>query len=341
MFYLMLSAFGEEQSARNEQAVRSHIRTELYPESLYALKRFPGIHDVVYKAFLEGVGRDPVKRSVFQTCNNLEELHSLVRSEVAFTSLLHHHTDKLLCIYGPMIKAFVQAVHRSKQDHEEVVQDIMAEMLVSKIRSIRKNYEFTYRKGGTFTAYFMAVVRNVYHDRMRTNRNDPLRMLDPDDDHPDSLPLPGDHDRDWMGRVVVVEECERFDRILSLFYRLRPRLDLCLKLKFRVPVRQEDVLRCFARCRPRDIEILTDDYREVNDQMMYDAVVTVFNRYEPVKNLGDSLRKWVNTKSNEIIAHLNTAHGRAVYNDELLEYLVIAYFKETEGKEVWYGRAVQ
>lgn len=159
-------------------------------------------------------------------------------------------------------------------------------------------------------------------------------MLDPSDDQPDSLTQPGDHDRDWMRRVVVAEECERFDRILSLFYRLRPRLELCLKLRFRVPVRQQDVLRCLARCRPKDIEILTDDYREVTDQVMYDAVVTAFNRYEPTRNMGDSLRKWANTKSREVIAHLNTAHGRPLYNDELLESLVIAYFNETEGKEV-------
>jgi DNA-directed RNA polymerase specialized sigma24 family protein len=284
---------------QNEQAVRSYIRDELYPASLYPPKKFPAIHDIVLRLFLEAVNRDPVKRSVYQTCRDLDRLHTLVRSEVAFSNILRHHTDIVISIYRPMIAAFVQSVHGRQHDHEEVVQEILAEIVTTKMRSVRNNYDFTYRKGGSFTSYFMAVVRNVYFDRMRKQRNDPLTMTEPSDAQMDSFATVVEDDREWMKGIVMAEESERLDEILSLFYRLRSKVELCLKLKFRVPVREEDVLRCFPRCRSKDIEILCDDYRNTTDQVMYDLAVAAFNRYESVKNLGDSLRKWVNTKANE------------------------------------------
>jgi two-component SAPR family response regulator len=106
-----------------------------------------------------------------------------------------------------------------------------------------------------------------------------------------------------------------------------------MKLKYRLTVTSEDVRRCFQRSDNADISILTRDFRQTKDEEMYDAVITTFNRHDSAKHVGDSLRKWVNAKVNEIISHLNTAHGRIVYTEKLLGSLLSKYYEKTTAKE--------
>jgi hypothetical protein len=129
------------------------------------------------------------------------------------------------------------------------------------------------------------------------------------------------------------EEFKKFRTLLGLHYRSKKRLELCLKLKCRMPIYSNDVLQCFPGCSSDDIDILARDYKGLKDNRLFDQVVDVFNRNEGRKNKSDTLRKWISIKVDEILAQMNRTHTTDVYTPKnLLDFVTLYYERDKQEK---------
>ena len=135
-------------------------------------------------------------------------------------------------------------------------------------------------------------------------------------------------------RLVINEEFQQLQTVLALYYKSRPRLELCLKLKCRVPLTEHDIHQCFPHCDRDEFKTLEQDFKAVRDKKLFDIVTPIFNRNERTENKSDTLRKWVSTKVDEITAHLNQTHGCQVYNSKNFVDFVSLYYQRNSGDQV-------
>jgi hypothetical protein len=187
------------------------------------------------------------------------------------------------------------------------------------------------KKISFFTSYLMVTVRNIYMDIIRERKVRPLTsgefqtMDETIDIH---------EDKKMWTRLVINEEFQRFQTVLALYYKSRPRLELCLKLKCRVPLTEHDIHQCFPRCSRDELQTLEQDFKGVRDKKLFDMVVPIFNRNERTENKSDTLRKWVSTKVDEITTHLNQTHGCEVYNSKNFVDFVSLYYQRNNVHQV-------
>lgn len=169
----------------------------------------------------------------------------------------------------------------------------------------------------------MVTVRNIYVDIIR-ERN--IRPLTSGELQPLDFSSEGHEDDKMMSRMLIAEEVFKFATILRLYYKTRPRLELCLKLKYRIPITEIDSGRCFPNVKNEDIRVLTRDYKRVKDKEMFESIIDVFNLYESKQSKSDTLRKWTFVKIDEIVTLLNKSHQAQVYNRDNVGELISIYY---------------
>jgi len=187
------------------------------------------------------------------------------------------------------------------------------------------------KKISFFTSYLMVTVRNIYMDIIRERKVRPLtsgEFLTMDET------IDIYEDKQMWSELIINEEFQRFQTILSLYYKSRSRLELCLKLKCRVPLTGDDIHQCFPRCSGDDLKTLGQDFKGIRDKKLFDIVAPVFNRNESTDNKSDTLRKWVSIKVDEITAHLNQSHGCDVYNSKNFVDFVSLYYQQNSVNQV-------
>ncbi|MGD2091380.1 MAG: hypothetical protein PVH61_34705 [Candidatus Aminicenantes bacterium] len=186
-----------------------------------------------------------------------------------------------------------------------------------------------------FTSYLMVTVRNIYMDIIRERKVRPLTSgeFQTMDETIDIY-----EDKQMWSRLVINEEFQRLQSLLALYYKSRPRLELCLKLKCRVPLTEQDIHQCFPRCSQEELKTLEQDFKGVRDKKLFDIVAPVFNRNERTENKSDTLRKWVSTKVDEITAHLNQIHGCDVYNSKNFVDFVSLYYQRNNIDQIKINR---
>jgi len=187
------------------------------------------------------------------------------------------------------------------------------------------------KKSSFFTSYLMVTVRNIYMDIIRERKVRPLtsgEFLTMDET------IDIYEDKQMWSKLLINEEFQRFQTILALYYKSRPRLELCLKLKCRVLLTGNDIHQCFPRCSHDDFKTLEQDFKGIRDKKLFDIVAPVFNRNERTDNRSDTLRKWVSIKVDEITAHLNQSHGCDVYNSKNFVDFVSLYYQQYNVNQV-------
>jgi len=139
-------------------------------------------------------------------------------------------------------------------------------------------------------------------------------------------------------KIFIEEELTKLQFILRMYYKSQPKIELCMKIKFRIPVIAEDILRCFPQCSRHDIDKLSQDFRFEQDKHVFESIIDTFNRIEGKENKADTLRKWIAIKTDEIIQHLNHTHDYQVYNQKNISDLITLYFQDIysiKGDQKW------
>ena len=293
------------------------IHTLAYPDEFYPRQWFPDLDGVVTELFGETWRSDPDFRKKLSAASETQA-NDMIVAVLGLPSLLANRPQALLLIYRQMITGFIRRLHRRQEECPDIVQEIYARLLSGKLAQIQKKYDARFGPTPYFTSYFMVCVRNMYIDVVREGRN--LMMKGSE------VPMQAPHPAYSVQTAFLDEEFAKLRAILQLHPASRGRILLCLKLKCRLPVTAADVRRCFPGCSAQDILQLGADFRSSRDRDMYRAVVSAFNRNEDKPVQADTLRKWVENKTNLLVTHMNRLHREDVYDSENITDLIALFF---------------
>lgn len=313
--------------SNQRQTIMEIITSELYPEETFPAKYFPNIHTLLFNLFIEIIKPQDELWKLYNSGQESIRIKETVRQTLSFRNILKNHPRTVVLIYREYIKKFLifKNAHADPAEREDIFQEILVRLIEDKIYKIREKYDFNFHKISSFTSYFMVTVRNIYIDIIRERNVRPLTAggVQEIDDVAD---LHGD--KKMIDRLLINEELTKLQTILVLYYKIRARLELCLKFKYRIPVTRQDIEKCFPKCREEDIKTLTQDFTAAKDKRVFEKILSVFNYHEARVNKSDTLRKWVNVKVDEIIMHLNRTHGARIYNNKNFADFVALYYQD-------------
>lgn len=325
-----VSRFNIDQT---RQIASKVIRNELYTEEDYPEKYFPDLTIILCDFFIEMI---KVQHPEWKDTEKKDEIEivKLAKEVLSFKYILKYHPHTIVLIYRSYIKKFIKYKHacsrRGKEDWEDIYQEVMTRLISDKINRIRDRFDFEYSnetevKKSFFTSYLMVTVRNIYMDIIR-ERN--VRLLTGGNVLPmnESFDTYDNKDENMLTRVAIENEFQKLDTILLLYHKSRARLELCLKLKCRIPVKEKDISMCFPAFNNDEMNLLSRDFKNMKDKNVFDTVITVFNRHEGMENKSDTLRKWVSLKVDEITSHMNHTHPSDVYTNKNFLDLLTLYF---------------
>jgi len=337
---------------KNRGIVLQLIRQQLYPEKEFPKNLFPDLTSVLFDCFIDVIRSREDLQKVYRQSMETARLEKLARDILVFKNLLENHPQTVVLMYRTYIKKFIKYRHPRTDDWEDIFQEVITRLISGKIYRIREKFDFSYqyrdsskkkvvsrsdedndngKKISFFTSYLMVTVRNIYMDIIRERKVRPLtsgELLTMDETFNIY------EDKQMWSELLINEEFQRFQTVLALYYKSRPRLELCLKLKCRVPLTGNDIHRCFPRCSHDDLMTLAQDFKGVRDKKLFDIVAPVFNRNEITDNQSDTLRKWVSIKVDEITALLNQSHGCDVYNSKNFVDFVSLYYQRSNVDQV-------
>ncbi len=216
-----------------------------------------------------------------------------------------------------IVKKLILAGVFKASDFEDVVQEIISALL-AKIPAMQSQYNGM----SLFKTYFSVIVRNICMKEHEKNR----REIAAEDSEPGELAERTRGDEN----LLLEEESQRFRTIVTLYFRQRAKLLLCLKLHFRIPLTREDVEDWYPECASEDRRLLLEffgkNFDMMDDTEVFEALTPIMNRKESKSNTVDAVRKWTETKIREIIKLLNGNPQRRSHNEETLKILVDDFF---------------
>jgi hypothetical protein len=304
--------------------IRDVIKNQLYPANVFPRTLFPDLDQILLKHFTDFLKANTNRRNSFQLSRNDEELKEMINDILCFESILGDYPQIIILIYRRLISRYIYSKHMIFHEREDILQEVITRLLSNKMGKIQELYDFKFKKNPSFTSYFMVTVRNIYIDIIREGKNKMLSTVNLDDIR---QPLPETNLEFTSNKLFIEEELTKLYFIFRMYYKSQPKIELCLKIKFRIPMTPDDILKYFPHCSADDINQLSQDFRFKKDKRVFESIIGIFNRNEGKQNKSDTLRKWITVKIDEIILHLNRTHNDQVYNQKNIPDLVNLYYQ--------------
>lgn len=237
--------------------------------------------------------------------------------------LLQHDPQGLLLRYQATLHIIVRSYVRSgmfrAQDTDDIIQTLNEELL-RRLPAIRAQYNGS----SLLKTYLSAIVRhlciNIYHEGSS---------------QPEEVPLE-DHTGAQNPQVTIRYDIEHtrkvFRAVLKQFdYKLElPRLLFLLKLRYRLPIEKEDILKCYPNCSQTDLngllKILGRDFEAMQDREIFELITPVLNKADGRANSPEAIRKWTKGRVDSIIELLNGSPPTAAFDEETIKILVEDFF---------------
>jgi RNA polymerase sigma factor (sigma-70 family) len=235
--------------------------------------------------------------------------------------LLQVSPQTLVVRHQPVIRQVVRHFMRrgafTLHDEDDLVQELSVKLLE---KTPKMQAEFKGR--ATVRTYLAAVIRNICLDTMRKDRH--AIRTEP------FVECAVDAAEDPYARALIEEEKARFQAILLQYAASRPRVILCLKLRFRIALTPSDLRNIDPQCTDEDIrEFLAafpDPYERLTDQEIYKRITPLLNRIEGKATTIDAFRKWSHNRLTEIISLLNGTPPTGKHTEETLGLLLEEVF---------------
>lgn len=289
---------------------------KLYPVDRFPIEYYPDIITVISNSF------NAQTKSIPQ--NGADISADFIR-RCSLQSLLKNDPGALVLLYSHLIRIYVNTHCFNPEDRDDVYQEIIRRILQNKIKNIRANYDFDRRGERSFSSYFMAVVRSVYLDMVKSDKTQKERMVlnsELDKTLSDSASV------EWLDEATLQKEFNKLNFIFKLFGKKRAKVEMLLKLKFRIPLQSNDIQSCLPEITKEEEIIFLTDYKTVKDKDLFKAIEPVFIKFDGKENKPDSLRRWINLKTKQILEILNKSHNNHVYDDGILEILLHLYYQK-------------
>ncbi len=217
-------------------------------------------------------------------------------------------------------KNFVKSGLFNAEQLKDVTQTVN-EVLIARLPAIERNYNGT----SQMVTYINAVIRNICLDIHKKEQKSITAVPVGERDH-------ADDDEPILTSLIIQDELRRFAVILRLFNRQQPKLLLCLKLYFRLPLTPADITDCFDQLPPEELSgllaLFGSGYDERLESENFNIIAPLMNRKEDSVTSGASLRRWSNEQVIRIIAMLNKGSLQRTHTKETIRTLLDYYSQQ-------------
>lgn len=239
--------------------------------------------------------------------------------------LLWDDPGELLLKYRPLAETVVQmrinagVVRREeKQEYVHYILDAFAQ----RIPSVREQYSGE----AMLRTYCAAIFKNLCKDKVRADqRSESVRLLrDSDTVHYASVSPLSD--------LAIREEVEIFGRVFNLFTKKKAKAKLFLKVHFRIPIIQQDILDYYPEADKQDVKEWEKDINACDEEVdvgLYRVLSKISSQAEGKEKTADSIRKWIRARLNDLERLMNTSRI-SHHTEETLQILAERYFYTTE-----------
>jgi hypothetical protein len=211
-----------------------------------------------------------------------------------------------------IINQFIKSGKFSQAEQPDIIQQVNEELL-KKINKIQQQFN----NQSLVRTYMTVVIRNICNDIYRAKRKNIEYLCD----RPIAIL---DNTTDIINSMIIKEEINRLHTVINLYHKQKYKLQLCLKLYFRIPFEFKDFMLIDNRIKVEEYDKFLKDinpYQSCNDYTIFNALILIFNALENKENKPDALRKWINLKIDEIISLLNGNTNMYFYTKETLQML--------------------
>ncbi len=240
-----------------------------------------------------------------------DELDLLLLKTKPYDLLIRHQT-----LFSLITRKYARAGYFPFQDCNEMLQ-VVNEKFCLHIGRIASQYN-----GQVLVrTYLSAICRNIIKEYLRSMRRRSLLLRDHMVCEPDfQVPL--------YARLVILDEFNRLDKIMILMGHKKHKVMLMLKLLYRIKIGWSDLLSYREDARDYISEEVMDRLNcdpNLKDKDIYTLIFPLFATGEGKISHPDTLRKWFNYKTCELIRLLNGSPPRAAYCSDTLQILLEKY----------------
>jgi RNA polymerase sigma factor (sigma-70 family) len=216
-----------------------------------------------------------------------------------------------------IVRKYIGSGMFEREEFDDLVQGVN-EALLGKMPKIQTQYN-----GSTLLrTYLSSIIRNIclklHHQRRREPRLDRLDGSLA----ADSVSI--------QEKYMIEHDIRVFHAILRQYDMQLPKLLLCLKLRFRIPLTRDDVFRYSPGCSEEEYGDIMGafgvDYQSMTDKQIYAVITPFINRTEGRVVSHDAVRKWIHARLQEILELLNGSPPTSSHDEDSLKFLVEDYF---------------
>jgi len=244
---------------------------------------------------------------------------SLNKKEI---ELLYKDPRSLIIAYQPVIKIIIQRYMQTGfikvHDKDDYLQHVNEELL-KRVEKIQKNFNGK----AQLRTYISVIIRNICLELIKKNQMS-------HEDITESKNIEEGSEETLSG-IIIEQEFYRFQKILMLFSKQKARLELCLKILYRIPVSQKDLEAYYPGLKEKDYQKALkniDPQKTYTDKEVYELITPFLNECEKKDNTADAVRKWTKLKIDELIELMNGNPKRANYNKETIQILLEKYYSQ-------------
>lgn len=238
---------------------------------------------------------------------------------------LHQNPERLLAHYQFIIEAtvarFITRGFITPEEKDEWIQEINLQLWEKKLTRIKEQYNGTV----LLRTYFSKIVYNTCLEITRQQQRQPRILSD------EVLVASSSADLDAYQRMAIRDELRRFEGFLRGLTDRRYKSELCLKLFARLILIHADIQWYEAPKTREAIEQIKthffQTYDHLSDKEVYQIIINLFNLVEDRQTDADSLRKWVNSLVDKMIALLNGTPPVAAYDRDAVKALLRVYYE--------------
>ncbi len=244
-------------------------------------------------------------------------------SNKEYINLLKHDKTSFIIaseeIINKVIGYYVRVGYFKKDEINDIFQDINCH-LIEEYEKILAQYQ----ELSMLSTYLYAIITNYCKDIIRSNKKVITIEIE-------SIQLIT-HNKSPEHELVIKSELQKLNRFFEMCFRKRDKLELLLKIKCKANFQYEEISSKFQEISPADIENILNIHHvrrnKLTDKEIYPLLNTIFNKLENKNNSDDSIRKWIDTKIDEIIVFMNGEPPVAKYNRETIMILLELFFQK-------------
>lgn len=254
--------------------------------------------------------------------------------EQQLEKLLYEDEKQFLLECTPIIKKIARRFTRDgfidSQDLDDLIAHIQEELLSGKLEKMQRQFNGK----SLITTYFTRIVYNISVRYGKKKRLYEQRFPIAEEEFYKRVSNANPHHQ-----AILRHSIKRFKFLLKLYGEKSGKVILILKMLLRLPVSGEDLSNAYPLAKPVALDKLLKDYRTVisaeiqTNSEFFEQITPAINNVEQKTNTPDALRKWIDSKLDELADGLNAPPSGSAFDRKsvklLAEYLFSKLHIET------------